>query len=427
MAVFFYFIVTLLGALGAWLYTPVKHYVAVFGIQPFESLANIHGVETRFIPDTIACEDLEYHVPSGMLYTACVGDLEIARNWNPGADALVHPDKKAWGSIVVIDPKASNTLKSQKLSLENFEGPLATHGIGLYSAPSDPNVVYIYAINHLPNPKYARSSETEEKAASQVELFVHTVGSDKAQHLRSITHPLVRTPNDLLAISENEFLVTNDHYYREGMMRTVEKLISGFHGWTDLIHLRFDDNRVDAAVALDKIPGNNGLGWGPDQQVIVGDALGGHVYFASLPGPENRTMTISHYHPIDCVVDNANFFVDPFAGIDGKDYSGYLMPGLYGAFQFISGFGDPKFKAPIPGQVWYLPAIAGKDKQFDGTKHRKLIFADDGHTIRSVTTAVLVAIDPKTNSDKREGWLFVTSVIGASMLATKIDFETALA
>src|SRR5437868_7604872 len=100
-------------------------------------------------------------------------------------------------------------MKSQKLSHKNFEGPFATHGIGLYTPPSKPNVVYIYAVNHVPNPRWTAGSKTEEKAASQIELFVHTVGSKTAQHVRSIVHPLIRTPNDLLAISEREFLVTN--------------------------------------------------------------------------------------------------------------------------------------------------------------------------------------------------------------------------
>ncbi|KAI1363142.1 serum paraoxonase/arylesterase family protein [Xylaria arbuscula] len=422
MAVFLYFIVTLLSALGAWLYPPVRHLTTILGFRPFESLTNVYGVETQFIPDTAACEDLEYHASSGMLYTACVGELERARTWMPGAGVLERPDRPPFGALVVIDP---TTLKSQKLTLENFEGPFSTHGIGLYTPPSKPDVIYVFAINHLPNPRWTPGSETEEKAASQIELFVHTVGSNTARHLRTLVHPLIRTPNDLLVISENEFLATNDHHYRDGVGRLLEEFVH-WTSWTDLVHVRFNDESVDVAVALDVIPTNNGLGWGPDQQVIVSDAAGGHVYFASLPSPENRTMTVSHYIPIDCVVDNANYFTDPYAGVDGKDYSGYIMPGLADATQFLRGYGDPEFKAPISGEVWYLPAIAGKNKDIDGKKLRKLIFRDDGHTIRSVTTAVIVAIDPSKNEGKREGWLFVTSVIGAQMLATRIDFETAL-
>ncbi|KAK5626999.1 hypothetical protein RRF57_002714 [Xylaria bambusicola] len=362
----------------------------------------------------------------------------------PGAGALERPDRPPFGTIVVIDPTVGarkqcdvvesedpanpvlpQTLKSQKLTLENFKGPFSTHGISLYTPPSNADVIYIYAINHLPNPRWTLSSKTEEKVASQIELFMHTIGSKTARHLRSIVHPLIRTPNDLLAISEKEFLATNDHYYREGWMRTVEELVR-YMSWTDLIHVRFDDQSVDAAVALDIIPTNNGLGWGPDRQVVIGDAAGGNVYFASLPSAENRTMTVSHHIPIDCVVDNANYFADPYAGVDGKDYSGYLMPGLADGTQFVRNYGDPEFKAPISGHVWYLPAIAGKNKDVDGKKLSKLIFKDNGYTIRSVTTAILVAIDPAKNGGKREGWLFVTSVIGAQMLATRIDFDTAL-
>ncbi|KAI1296140.1 serum paraoxonase/arylesterase family protein [Xylaria venustula] len=423
MAVLSYLAVALISVLSAWLYPPARHFAAVMGVRPFEGKANVHGVETQLIPDTVACEDLEYHALSGMLYTACTGDVEVARTWTPGAEALERPDRPAYGAIVVIDPK---TLKAKKLSLENFEGPFATHGIGLYTPPSKPDLVYIFAINHLPNPRWTPGSKTEEKAASQVELFVHTVGSETAKHLRSIVHPLIRTPNDLIAVSEHEILVTNDHYYRDGLGRSIEEFFR-FWSWTDIVHLRFDEKSVDAAVVLDSVPTNNGLSWGPGQQVVIGDALGGNVYFASLPSAENRTMAVSHYIPVDCLVDNANYFADPYAGVDGKDYSGYLMPGLSEPLKFLSNFGDPAHKAPIPGQVWYLPAIAGKDKGVDGTKLSKLIFKDDGYTIRSITTAVIVAIDPTTNGGKREGWLFVTSVIGSNVLATKIDFETALA
>ncbi|KAI0390712.1 serum paraoxonase/arylesterase family protein [Xylariaceae sp. FL0594] len=424
MAVFSYFFITLLGVLGAWLYPPVRHFTTNLGFRPFESAANVHGLETIFIPDTVACEDLEYHAPSGLLFTACSNDLETTRGWMPGGDALGHPDRPSYGSLVVIDPK---TFKSQKLKVDNFHGPFATHGIGLYTPPTKPNLVYIYAINHLPNPRWTPGSKTEEKAASKVELFLHKVGSKTAKHVRSIAHPLITTPNDILAISESEFLVTNDHYYREGFMRTVEEFIRGLQSWANLLHVRFNDKGVDAAVVLDSVPTNNGLGWGPNGQVIIGDALGGHVLFASLPGAENRTMTVSHSVPVDCVVDNANFFSDPYAGVDGKDYSGYILPGLSSGMQFMRNFKDPTFSKPMAGQVWYLPAIAGKDRSIDGTKLRKLLFKDDGYTIRSVTTSVLVAIDPATNAGKREGWLFVTSVIGAQMLATKIDFASVLA
>jgi hypothetical protein len=52
---------------------------------------------------------------------------------------------------------------------------------------------------------------------------------------------------------------------------------------------------------------------------------------------------------------------------------------------------------------------------------RKLIFQDDGKTIRSAATAVLVAVDPKENDGKKQAWLFVTGPVGKAVVASKID------
>ncbi|KAI1263485.1 serum paraoxonase/arylesterase family protein [Xylariaceae sp. FL1019] len=424
MAALLYLLVPVLGLFGASVYEPVRHTAAAIGL--FRVLRGeadiIHGVETHPIPDTITCEDLEYHPQSGMIYAGCSGDLAATSGWMPGGDALAHPENAPNGTIVIVDSK---TLKSQKLSLENFEGRFATHGISLFTDPTDPEKVYIFAINHLPNPKWVPGS-TEEKAASQVELFVHNVGSDSATHIRSIAHPMIRTPNDLIAISPNEFLVTNDHFYREGRLRFIENFMGKIKSWTDLVHVRFDDEKVDVTVALDTIGTNNGIAWGPSGQVVIGDAAGGHVYFAELGGGNNRTLTVSHSVPIDNIVDNPSFFADPYAGLDGKDYSGYLAPGASHGLTFLEDFADASGQSKIPGEVWYLPLAAGQDKSLDGKKLRKRIFADDGSTIRSVTTAALVAIDPATNDGKREAWLFVTGVVAPTMVATRINLESLL-
>ncbi|KAI1328706.1 serum paraoxonase/arylesterase family protein [Xylariaceae sp. FL0255] len=431
MAAFFYLVVTFLGVLGAWIYAPVKHNLSVLGVLD-QKTGIIHGVENRIIPDTIACEDLEYHAPSGMLYTACNGNIQTAAGWMPGAGSLEHPETVSHGTIVVIDPQ---TFKSQKLSLKKFKGPFSTHGIGLYTDPRDPKTVFIFAINHLPNPKWTPGSTTEEKAASQVELFTHKIGSKTATHVRSIKHPLIRTPNDLIALSTNEFLITNDHRYRDGVWRLVEEfLVRPFTSWTDTVHVKFigagaDSTKgVEASIALDSIETNNGLTWGPEKQVVIGDAVGGNIYFAELPASEGAKLNVTHRMSVECVVDNAAYFADPYAGLDGKDYSGYLLPGLSRGITFHGDYADPTGQVNIPGRVWYLPKAAGQvDAGLKSEDVRKLIFSDDGATARGPTTAILVAIDPATNEGKREGWLYVTGVIAHHILATRIDFETVLA
>ncbi|KAI1339193.1 calcium-dependent phosphotriesterase [Xylariaceae sp. FL0016] len=426
MAGFAYFTIIALGALGAFLYGPVKQQATVMGLfRPLEGWENIHGIENRMIQDTVACEDVHYHAESGMLYTACQDDLITARGWMPGAGALEHPENISHGTLVVIDPK---TMKAQKLSFTNFEGPFSTHGISLYTPSSDPKTVYIFAVNHLPNLSWTPDSKTGRKTASRIELFTHTVGSKTATHLRTISHPLIRTPNDLLALSEREFLVTNDHHYQEGPMRMLELLLAPMTSWTETVHVRFDDSdRIDAVVALDTIGNNNGLGWGPNGQVLIGSASGGTINFASQPDPTNRTLAVSHSVQLDCIVDNPSYFQDPYAGIDGKDYSGYVLAGVGRGADFIATYKDASGQMLMPAHVWYLPAAAGIDKTRDGRQMAKLVFSDNGATMRGATTGVIVAINPATNGGKREGWLFVAGLISPYMLATRIDFESALA
>ncbi|KAH9909262.1 hypothetical protein F4778DRAFT_716016 [Xylariomycetidae sp. FL2044] len=319
-------------------------------------------------------------------------------------------------------------MKSQKLSVSNFEGPFSTHGFSLYNPPGDPKTVYIFAINHLPNPLWTAGSATEPKAASRVELFVHTVGSQTATHLRSISHPLIKTPNDLLALSENEFLVTNDHCAQEGVMRILEEVFHEFVSWTNLVHVRFDEQgNVDATISTDSIATNNGLGWGPNQQVLISDAFGGKIYFASQPDQVNRTVAISHHAQLESIVDNPSYFADPWAGLNGRDYSGYVLAGVARPLEFLAGYKDPTGKAPLSSMVWFLPSIAGRDKALAREKLAKLVFSDKGEDdFRGSTTALIVPIDPSSNAGKREGWLFVTGLITPAILATRIDFESAL-
>ncbi|KAI0599488.1 serum paraoxonase/arylesterase [Biscogniauxia sp. FL1348] len=435
MALFLYLTVTVLGALAALLYTPLKQSAIVMGLtRPLESWENVHGLENRIVEDTVACEDVHYHAPTGTLYLGCVGDLVKASGWFPGADALEHPEDPARGTIVVVDTK---TFKSQKLELVGFPGAFVPHGISIYSAPADPATVYIFAVNHVPNAAWTPRSR-EAKTASRIEVFVHSSAGPgpaptQARHLRTVAHPLIWTPNDLLALSEREFLVTNDHRYLEGPLRSVEELVRIAPGrigaWSNTAHVLLPpDDDPDAppnvTIALDSIPTNNGLGWGPDGQVLLSDATGGGLYFGGLPDPHTRRIAVSHRLQTDGVVDNPSFYADADGG---ADYSGYVLAGAGRAVDFVRNFKDPLARAPMPSLVWYVPASAGRrEGKGKGKEQVKLLFSDDGSSARGATTAVMVPIDPRENAGRREAWLFVTGLVAPHMLATRIDLEKTL-
>lgn len=280
--------------------------------------------------------------------------------------------------------------------------------------------VYIFAVNHLPNPEYWDESYTPKpqagkinKARSQVEIFRHEIGSSTAQHVRSVWDPLIRTPNDIVALSPRKFLVTNDHYYREGVLRDLEDIIPGA-SWTDTIELELSDllaTRADAGVkaraVVKTIQNNNGLGRGrTDDELLIASAVGGSLHFM-----DPSTYKLVEQVLLDSSIDNPSYFKDPYAS-SSFDASGFVLAGLGRAIDLANTHNDPEGKEPV--LVWYV-------KKEGNTWEKRLIFEDDGTTIRSASAAVLVAIDPAEEGGRRKAWLYVTGFVSANVVAVKVD------
>src|SRR5690242_19899925 len=168
-------------------------------------------------------------------------------------------------------------MKSRRLRFDNFDGPFITHGIDVIpdTVKTDGEAVYIFAINHVPENQV--SGEKGPYARSQLEIFHHIVGSSSIKHLRSVHHPLITAPNDVLAQSPTSLYVTNDHRYRyHGLMRAFEDLYFGAK-WTQVVHIRLNSLAaaeptagVTATVALSGMHNNNGLGHGrSDREILI--------------------------------------------------------------------------------------------------------------------------------------------------------------
>lgn len=305
-------------------------------------------------------------------------------------------------------------MKSSRLAFSNFEGPFTTHGIDVIEDP-DANAVYIFAVNHLPNPAYFEAGEPEgvHKARSQIELFHHVLGSSTAQHVRSIYHPLVETPNDVYAESPVSFYVTNDHFYRDGVMRMVEDLWPSAK-WSNIIHVQVDnlskEGNVNASVALTGLWNNNGLGHGrTDKEMIISSAVGGELY-VSAP-QSNRTIEIQETIPFETVTDNPSYYADPYR-TDDDDASGFVVAGISQAIYLPTNAKNED--ATDASQVWYTRFLPDTS-----VWERKLLFEDDGLRIRTASAAVLVPIEPK--GGKKLAWLFVTGFMSENMIAVQVE------
>lgn len=63
----------------------------------------------------------------------------------------------------------------------------------------------------------------------------------------------------------------------------------------------------------------------------------------------------------------------------------------------------------------------GTENSLQTKWNKKLIFQDDGRTIRSTATAVLIAIDRQENGEKKQAWLFVAGPVATAIVASRIN------
>ncbi|KAL2862949.1 serum paraoxonase/arylesterase family protein [Aspergillus lucknowensis] len=224
----------------------VQRGLTVIGVYQGPVVASSAAQRIYAIPDTVHCEDIHYYAPGDILFTACEDSVQQRFRWFPPL-ALLDGPVETTGSIRIINPQ---TKVSSQLMFENFPGPFVTHGIDVIQDPDRAEALYIFAVNHLPNPEYSPATEAEAeapKARSQVEVFHYVLNSSTIRHVRSVRHPLITTPNDLYATSPYSFYVTNDHHYREGFLRELES-IPGVK-WAKVLHVQLDRLDTDDATA----------------------------------------------------------------------------------------------------------------------------------------------------------------------------------
>ena len=181
--------------------------------------------------------------------------------------------------------------------------------------------------------------------------------------------------------------------------------------WSDVVHLEISDlnakddtQGIKATVAIDAMHNPNGLGHGRDaSEILICRAAAGVMHIARQG--QTPALTLVETVQLPHCVDNPTYFHDPYAGETGRDASGYVIAGLAHAITF------PSQQNPVTVHL-----VSASDD-----RRQKLLFQDDGKTISTAATAVLVAIDPKENGGKKQAWLFVAGPIALNVASLKVD------
>jgi hypothetical protein len=81
---------------------------------------------------------------------------------------------------------------------------------------------------------------------SQVEVFRHILGTSIIQHIRSINHPLVSTPSNLVASSPLSFFITNGHADTADVSSTLSAGYDDASRWSSVLHVEIGNLEATA-------------------------------------------------------------------------------------------------------------------------------------------------------------------------------------
>ena len=337
-------------------------------------------------------------------------------NWFPPIENFGFPERVGRGKFFVVEGLTGvrRDLVIEEDSFDDQGGGFVSHGLDIWWDDSEPDRVLLFAVNHAVDRD--RGIKGLEGVRSRVEIFEHQVGSGKVRWRRSVQHEAIRTPNDLLVVGEREFYVTNDHRYREGLWRLAEDIGFEWARWSDVVRVKLGGlekgGKVEVEDAMGPEHNPNGLGHGKGKgDVLLGRAIAGVV--AVMKRRANGTLEIVEEVQMPNTIDNPVYFHDPYVKETGKDASGFVIAGM----PLAKGFPAEEF---LHSAVWLVSdgaGMAGKGTE----REKRLIFQDDGHIMHSASTAIIVAINPKDNAGKKEGWLYVTGPLGKGVVRTKIE------
>ncbi|WWD22904.1 hypothetical protein CI109_107399 [Kwoniella shandongensis] len=436
---------TLFVALAALLIPPgwyMHHRLSLFGafrqsFQTASSFVSSNSDDIFRIEGIFQAEDLAYHESSGLVIVAGQGGWESRFRWWPAWAVFEDPSKAkdADGGLWVIDPK---TWETTRLVLDGFDVPFVTHGLDIHFEPSNLSSIYIYVVNHPPllDPN---THEPLPISDSRVEIFHLDLSSSPltATHLRSVKHPLVQTPNDVVALSRDEFLVTNDHENRQGLKRSLEDFLTfSPNSKTTIVRVRVDlddcnGGDVRAEVVLDGLHNANGLHRGPDGTILHCDASGAVFTIFSLTrstADKDDTIKLTQLDSLAMpnTLDNPTYYVN------SDSTPTYVLAGLLKGIKLDEYSRDPESK--IPTGVWAVK------KDQDGQWVKKHLVEDDGEWVSGASVGMIIPIEQKEDireagaqvvfeggdikeGRNKQGWLLVTGPYSRGIGVIKVDLD----
>jgi len=154
------------------------------------------------------------------------------------------------------------------------------HGISVFEAPQH---IYVFVVNHKQNDH-------------TIEVFTYT--ENKLIHHKTISSEKLVSPNDLVAINENQFYVTNDHGSHSEFFKTVEDYLQ----LSSSNVLFYDGNNF--TVVVDDVKYANGINISPSKEIVyLAETIGKRLSFYTRNSVSNA-LSFSKSIYMNTGVDN---------------------------------------------------------------------------------------------------------------------------
>ncbi|XP_042329482.1 serum paraoxonase/arylesterase 2-like isoform X2 [Sceloporus undulatus] len=206
----------------------------------------------------------------------------------PGLQSFA-PDKR--GEILLMDLNEENPRPVELRISRGFDlASFNPHGISLYIDEDD--TVYLFVVNH-------------PQIKTTVELFKFMEDDNSLVHLKTIKHELLSSVNDIVAVGPDSFYATNDYYFTEANLKTLEMFLG--LTWTNIVYYSPKEVREVAGGLYSA----NGINISPDgKYVYVADIMDHSIHVFEKHA--NLSLSRLKVFQSDTLIDNIS--VDPYTG-----------------------------------------------------------------------------------------------------------------
>ena len=256
------------------------------------------------------------------------------------------------------------------------DGVLRLHGFDVEVV--DDSTLRFFLVNHrVPVVTKGKPLDADKVGAnSTVEVFEVKRGSDDMKYIKTIFDSNIYTPNNIAAMGDGGFVVTNDHSRKRGLRRQLDPIMGGGS-------VTYCDAASRCNIAKEggfNFP--NGLVRGHDDLVYVPSSSTGQAWVFQLHR-SNGTLTQVAQFSLGYPVDNLS--VDQRGDIFGAAFPKVL--------KMLKMFKDPWHATP-PGTV--IKIVKAKE----GYSAEKVLEDNDGKLVSGVTIA---------RHDSKTGRFFLSS------------------